>query len=186
VDQVINIANASPKPRRDRGGEYWRVDPPHNLEHGDGPPAEDSEPLAGSADVPGQSPDEGKICKVRAAAAASVNETLMSIPSVPVRLLLEHPSAGKRIQFSAGKPSVVVDGPFAEAKELVAGFWIWKVKSLEEAVSWARRCPDAMPGEDFELEIRPFFEAEDFGAEFTPELQAQEERLRAQLERQQH
>jgi hypothetical protein len=91
---------------------------------------------------------------------------------------------GKRIKFSSGKQSIV-DGPFAETKELIAGFWIWKVKSMEEAMSWARRCPDAMPGEDFELEIRPFFEAEDFGAEFTPELQAQEDRLRAEIERQQ-
>jgi len=96
-----------------------------------------------------------------------------------------HPSVkGKRIQFSGGKQTVV-DGPFAETKELVAGFWIWKVKSIEEAVSWARRCPDPMPGEDSELEIRPIFEAEDFGAEFTPEVRAQEERLRAEIGRQQ-
>jgi hypothetical protein len=96
-----------------------------------------------------------------------------------------HPSMnGKRIKFAGGQTSVV-DGPFAETKELVAGFWIWKVKSMEEAVSWARRCPDPMPGEDAELEIRPVFEAEDFGAEFTPELRAQEDRLRAEMERQQ-
>jgi len=96
-----------------------------------------------------------------------------------------HPSVkGKRIKFSGGNKTVV-DGPFAETKELVAGFWIWKVKSLDEAVSWARRCPDPMPGEDSELEIRPVFEAEDFGAEYTPELRAQEDRLRAQIEQQQ-
>ena len=96
-----------------------------------------------------------------------------------------HPSVkGKRIQFS-GSTRTVVDGPFAETKELIAGFWIWKVKSMEEAVSWARRCPDPMPGEDAELEIRPIFEAEDFGEEFTPELRAQEERLRVEIERQQ-
>ena len=96
-----------------------------------------------------------------------------------------HPSVkAKRIKFSGGK-TTVVDGPFAETKERVAGFWIWKVKSLDEAVSWARRCPDPMPGEDSELEIRPVFEAEDFGAEFTPELRAQEDRLRSQIERQQ-
>jgi len=96
-----------------------------------------------------------------------------------------HPSVkGKRIRFSGGNKTVI-DGPFAETKELVAGFWIWKVKSLEEAVSWARRCPDPMPGEDSELEIRPVFEAEDFGAEFTPELRAQEDRLRTEIERQQ-
>ena len=90
---------------------------------------------------------------------------------------------GKRIKLSGGKRTVV-DGPFAETKELIAGYWVWKVRSMEEAVEWARRCPDPMPGEDAELEIRPFFEAEDFGAEFTPELRAQEERLRGELERQ--
>jgi|SRR5882672_5930128 len=94
-----------------------------------------------------------------------------------------HPSSkGKRINFSAGKQSIV-DGPFAETKELVAGFWIWNVKSMDEAVAWARRCPDPMPGEDSTLEIRPFFEAEDFGKEFTPELQAREEKMRADIER---
>jgi len=96
-----------------------------------------------------------------------------------------HPSVkGKRIKFSGGTKTVI-DGPFAETKELIAGFWIWKVKSIEEAVSWARRCPDPMPGEDSELEIRPVFEAEDFGEEFTPELRAQEDRLRSEIERQQ-
>jgi hypothetical protein len=96
-----------------------------------------------------------------------------------------HPSSkGKRIKLAGGKQTVS-DGPFAETKELIAGFWIWKVKSLEEAVAWARRCPDPMPGEDAELELRPIFEAEDFGAEYTPELQAQEERMRAEIERQQ-
>ena len=96
-----------------------------------------------------------------------------------------HPSRkGKRVQFSGGEKRVV-DGPFAETKELVAGFWIWQVRSMEEAVEWVRRCPDPMPGEEAEIEIRPVFEAEDFGAEFTPELRAQEERLRAEVERQQ-
>src|SRR5687767_9705013 len=90
---------------------------------------------------------------------------------------------GKRIKFSGGKRTIV-DGPFAETKELIAGYWIWQVRSMEEAVEWARRCPDPMPGEDAELEIRPVFEAEDFGAEFTPELRAQEEKLRAEVERQ--
>jgi hypothetical protein len=95
-----------------------------------------------------------------------------------------HPSSrGKRIVFSGGKKSVV-DGPFAETKELIAGFWLWQVKSMEEAVEWARRCPDPMPGEDSQLEIRPVFEAEDFGAEFTPELRAQEERIREEAARQ--
>jgi len=93
-----------------------------------------------------------------------------------------HPSVkGKRIKFAGGKRSVV-DGPFTETKELIAGFWLWQVRSMDEAVEWARRCPDPMPGEDAELEIRPLFEAEDFGKELTPELRAQEERLRAQIE----
>lgn len=96
-----------------------------------------------------------------------------------------HPSVkGKRIQFSGSKRTVV-DGPFAETKELIAGYWIWQVRSMDEAVEWARRCPEPMPGEESELEIRPIFEAEDFGAEFTPELRAQEDRLRAELEQRQ-
>ena len=95
------------------------------------------------------------------------------------------PSAkGKRIKFSGGKRTVV-DGPFTETKELIAGYWIWQVRSMDEAVEWARRCPDPMPGEDAELELRPIFEAEDFGEQFTPELRAQEERLRQEMERQQ-
>jgi hypothetical protein len=92
-----------------------------------------------------------------------------------------HPSSkGKRITFS-GSQRIVVDGPFAETKELVAGYWIWQVRSIEEAVEWARRCPDPMPGEEGELEIRPLFEAEDFGQEFTPELREREERLRREI-----
>jgi hypothetical protein len=87
------------------------------------------------------------------------------------------------VRFSGGKKTVI-DGPFAETKELVAGYWIWQVKSMEEALEWVRRCPDPMPGEESEIEIRPFYEAEDFGKEFTPELRAQEDRLRAEIERQ--
>jgi hypothetical protein len=95
-----------------------------------------------------------------------------------------HPSnKGKRVRF-AGGTKTVSDGPFAETKELIAGFWLWKVKSIDEAVEWAKRCPDPMPGEESELEIRPVFEAEDFGTELTPALRAQEERLRAEVERQ--
>ena len=95
-----------------------------------------------------------------------------------------HPSSkGKRIQLAGGKRSVV-DGPFAETKELVAGFWLWQVKSMDEAVEWARRCPDPMPGEEATIELRPVFEASDFGDELTPELRAQEDRLRAEVERQ--
>lgn len=93
-----------------------------------------------------------------------------------------HPSAkGARVRFS-GKDRKVIDGPFAETKELVAGFWIWQCASLQEAIAWVKRCPNPMPGES-EIEIRPIFEAEDFGAQLTPELRAQEERLRAQLTR---
>ena len=89
------------------------------------------------------------------------------------------PSAkGARVRFSGSKRSVV-DGPFAETKELVAGFWLWQVRSLDEAIEWVKRCPNPMPG-DSEIEIRQVFEAEDFGAEFTPELRAREERLRVQ------
>ena len=92
-----------------------------------------------------------------------------------------HPSAkGKRVRFSGPQRSVV-DGPFSETKELVAGFWLWQVKSMEETVEWVRRCPNPMEGES-EIEIRPVFEAADFGAEFAPELQAQEERLRTKVE----
>jgi hypothetical protein len=93
-----------------------------------------------------------------------------------------HPSRrGKRVRFSGDKRTVV-DGPFAETKELVSGFWLWQVKSIEEAVEWVKRCPNPMP-EDSEIEIRPIFEAEDFGAEFTPELQAKEQQLRADIKK---
>jgi hypothetical protein len=87
-------------------------------------------------------------------------------------------SRGARVKFS-GKKRTVVDGPFAETKELVAGFWIWEVKSFDEAIEWVKRCPNPMPGES-EIEVRQVFEPEDFGEAFTPELRAQEERIRAQ------
>jgi hypothetical protein len=94
------------------------------------------------------------------------------------------PSAkGKRVKFS-GDRRTVTDGPFAEAKELIAGFWIWQVSSMDEAVDWVKRCPNPT-GVESEIEIRQIFEAEDFGAEFTPELREQEDRLRAQIEAQQ-
>jgi len=92
---------------------------------------------------------------------------------------LQPTSLGKRVRFS-GKDRTVIDGPFTETKELIAGFWLWQVRSMEEAVEWVKRCPNPMPG-DSEIEIRPVFEAEDFGAEFTPELREQEERLREQI-----
>jgi hypothetical protein len=92
-----------------------------------------------------------------------------------------HPSSrGARVRFS-GKNRTVVDGPFAETKELVAGFWIWQVKSKQEAIDWVKRCPNPMLT-DSEIEIRQVFEAEDFGAEFTPELRQQEQRLRDEIE----
>lgn len=92
-----------------------------------------------------------------------------------------HPSArGKRVRFS-GTQRTVIDGPFTETKELVAGFWLWQVKSIEEAVEWVKRCPNPMIG-DSEIEIRPLFDVDDFGAELTPELRAQEERLRAEVD----
>ena len=95
-----------------------------------------------------------------------------------------HPSSkGARVRFS-GDRRIVTDGPFTETKELVAGFWLWQVKSKEEAIEWVKRCPNPMPGAEAEIEIRQVFEAEDFGAEFTPELREQEDRLRAQIEKQ--
>ena len=94
-----------------------------------------------------------------------------------------HPSSkGARIKFSGGKRAVI-DGPFAETKELIAGFWMWKVGSLQEAIDWAKRCPNPT-GANGEIEIRQVFEAEDFGKEFTPELREGEERLRSQIEKQ--
>ena len=91
-----------------------------------------------------------------------------------------HPSSkGARVKFSQGKRTVI-DGPFAETKELVAGFWLWQCKSMDEAIEWVRRCPDPMPGEESEIEIRPIYEAEDF---LTPELLAKEEQLRAEIQR---
>jgi hypothetical protein len=93
---------------------------------------------------------------------------------------LQPSSKGARVRFSGAKRTVI-DGPFAETKELVAGFWLWQVKSKDEAIEWVKRCPNPSPGAESEIEIRQVFEAEDFGAEFTPELRAQEERIRAQV-----
>ncbi len=91
-----------------------------------------------------------------------------------------HPSSnGKRVRFD-GDRRTVVDGPFAETKELIAGFWLWQVRSMDEAVEWVKRCPNPMP-EESEIEIRQVFEADDFGAEFTPELREQEDRIREQI-----
>jgi hypothetical protein len=91
-----------------------------------------------------------------------------------------HPSSkGARVKFS-GKNRTVIDGPFAETKELIAGYWIWQVKSKQEAIEWVKRCPNPMPG-DSEIEIRQLFDAEDFGAEFTPELKEQAQRVHEQV-----
>lgn len=91
-----------------------------------------------------------------------------------------HPSSrGRRVRFS-GRQRTVIDGPFAETRELIAGYWVWQVRSMEEAVEWVKRCPNPMESES-DIEIRPFYEAEDFGEAYTPEVRAQEERIAAQL-----
>lgn len=94
---------------------------------------------------------------------------------------LKPSSKGARVTFAGGRRTVT-DGPFTETKELVAGFWLWQCKSMAEALEWLKRCPDPMPGEESVIEIRPLYEAEDFGEAFTPELREQEERVRAQAE----
>jgi hypothetical protein len=93
---------------------------------------------------------------------------------------LQPSSKGKRVRFS-GERRTVIDGPFTESKELIAGFWLWQVRSMEEAIEWAKRCPNPFEEGESEIEIRRVFEAEDFGTEFTPELRAQEERLRQEI-----
>ena len=105
----------------------------------------------------------------------SYNEQLVKAGIMLAGDGLKPSSAGARVQFS-GKKRAVVDGPFAETKELIAGFWIWQVKSMEEALEWAKRCPNPT-GEESVLELRPFFEAADFGDQYTPELRAKEEQL---------
>ena len=114
------------------------------------------------------------------AAMGNFNEELVKAGVLLAGEGLQPSPRGKRVQFSGSRRSVI-DGPFTETKELVAGFWLWQVKSIEEAVEWVRRCPNPMES-DSEIEIRPLFEAADFGAEFTPELRAQEDRLRAEVE----
>ena len=119
----------------------------------------------------GEMPSEQMITEMTA-----YNEQLVNAGIMLAGDGLKPSSEGKRIRFN-GADRKVIDGPFSETKELVAGFWIWQVKSMEEAVEWAKRCPNPMPGES-DLEIRPFFESEDFGAEFTPEARAKEDELR--------
>ena len=113
------------------------------------------------------------------AAMGNFNEELVKAGIMQDGDGLQPSAKGARIRFS-GKERTVVDGPFSETKELVAGYWIWTVKSKDEALAWAKR----IPFDEGEVELRPFFEAEDFGAEFTPELRAQEERLREQAAKQ--
>ena len=113
------------------------------------------------------------------AAMGRYNEELVAAGIMQAGEGLHPSSRGVRVRFSGADRSVI-DGPFAETKELIAGFWLWEVASLAECVEWVKRCPSPMPG-DSEIEIRQVFEAEDFGAEFTPELREQEERLRARM-----
>ena len=113
------------------------------------------------------------------AAMGKFNEELVKAGIMQAGEGLHPSSKGKRVRFSGAKRTVI-DGPFTETKELVAGFWLWQCKSLDEAVEWVKRCPNPMPG-DSEIEIRQVFEAADFGEEFTPELRKQEERLRAKI-----
>ena len=113
------------------------------------------------------------------AAMGRYNEELVAAGIMQAGEGLHPSSRGVRVRFS-GVDRSVIDGPFAETKELIAGFWLWEVASLAECVEWVKRCPNPMPG-DSEIEIRQVFQAEDFGAEFTPELREQEERLRARM-----
>jgi len=124
----------------------------------------------------GKMPDEQLL-----AAMGKFNEELVQAGVLLAGEGLHPSSKGARVRFAGGRRTVI-DGPFAETKELIAGFWIWRVKSKEEAIEWVKRCPDPMPGNEAEIEIRQIFEAEDFGAELTPELRAQEEKLRTQAE----
>jgi hypothetical protein len=124
----------------------------------------------------GEMPDQKLL-----AAMAKYNEELVKAGVMLAGEGLHPSSKGARILFS-GEKRTVINGPFPETKQLVAGFWLWQVKSKEEAIEWARRCPNPT-GDEGEIELRQVFEAEDFGAELTPELRRREERLRDQMER---
>ncbi|QKT04489.1 YciI family protein [Ectothiorhodospiraceae bacterium 2226] len=113
------------------------------------------------------------------AAMGQYNEELAKAGILLAGEGLQPSSKGARVRF-AGDQRLVVDGPFPETKELIAGYWLWDVKSMDEAIEWVKRCPNPMPGTEAEIEIRPLYEAEDFGEEFTPELRGQEARIRAQ------
>jgi hypothetical protein len=108
----------------------------------------------------------------------SYNEELVKAGIMKSGDGLKSSKFGKRVSFRGNGKMSVVDGPFAETKELIAGYWLWEVKSVDEALEWVKRCPQPMSGEEFDIEIRPFFEAEDFGAEFTPELQERVDDMR--------
>ena len=131
---------------------------------------------ASKASEAGQMPDEKMLTDM-----GRFNEELVNAGIMLAGEGLHPTSKAKRVRFS-GSTRTVVDGPFPETKELIAGYWIWKVKSMDEAIEWAKRCPNPHP-DDSELEIRQIFEEEDFGAEFTPELREQERRIREKAER---
>ena len=129
---------------------------------------------------PGATPDEQLI-----GAMVKFNEEMVNAGVLLAAEGLHSSASGARVGYRKGQAGrTVVDGPFTEAKELIAGFWLWEVKSKEEAIEWVKRCPNPMDGES-EIEIRQVFEADDFGEAFTPELRAQEERIRAQSAAQQ-
>jgi hypothetical protein len=128
---------------------------------------------ASKASEAGEMPDERMLSEM-----GKYNEELVNAGIMLAGDGLHPSSKGKRVRFS-GADRTVIDGPFAETKELIAGYWLWEVKSMDEAVEWLKKCPNPH-NEESEVEIRPLFESEDFGAEFTPELREQEERIRAQ------
>jgi hypothetical protein len=130
---------------------------------------------ASKASEAGEMPDERLLTEM-----GKYNEELANAGIMLAGEGLHPSSKGKRVRFS-GAQRTVIDGPFAETKELIAGYWLWQVKSMEEAVEWLKRCPNPH-NEQTDVEIRPIFEADDFGAEFTPELREQEQRIREQTE----
>jgi len=131
---------------------------------------------ASKASEAGEMPSEEML-----AAMTTYNEQLVKAGIMLAGEGLHPTSKGARVRFSGDKRSVI-DGPFSETKERIAGYWIWQCKSVEECIEWAKRCPNPMPGENSsELEIRQIFDADDFGAEFTPELREREQRLGAQI-----
>ena len=131
---------------------------------------------ASKASEAGEMPNQQLLAEM-----GNFNEELVKAGVMLAGVGLHPTSKGARVRFS-GKDRMVIDGPFAETKELIAGYWLWNVKDLAEAIAWAKRCPNPHE-EECDLEIRPVFEAEDFGEAFTPELRAQEERIVAEAKR---